>query len=97
MDWALFALLVNLDVHNILASFGTIEQIHKSYNAPVPYPAQHHSDQKCAHLSNISAVNCTLWDMGRMIAGFVDLVFWDNVTWSGKAHSKSLITSELLE
>ena len=26
-----------------------IDQIHKSHNAPVPYPTMPHSEQKCAH------------------------------------------------
>ena len=30
----------------------TIDQFHKSHNAPVPYPTMQNSKQKCAHFSS---------------------------------------------
>ena len=42
----------------------TIDQSHKSHNAPVSYPTMHHSKQKCEHF-------CYEW----CIVGFVNLVY----------------------
>ena len=41
--------------------------IHKSHNAPVPYPTMHHSEQKCAHFGSewciVGYETGTLWDL----------------------------------
>ena len=44
----------------------SIDQIHKSKNAPVPYPTMHHSEQKCAHFYS-------KW----CIVGYGTGAFWD--------------------
>ena len=50
--------------------------IHKSQNAPVPYPAMLHSKQKCAHF-------CSEWS----IAGYGTSAFWNLWNWSiGRFH-----------
>ena len=43
-----------------------IDLIHKSQNAPVPYPTMQHSEQKCAHF-------CSEWS----IMGYGTSSFWD--------------------
>ena len=48
-----------------------IDQIHKSHNAPVPYPTMHHSEQKCAHF-------CSEW----CIVGYGTGALWDLKDWS---------------
>ena len=45
--------------------------IHKSQNAPAPYPTMLHSEQKCAHF-------CSEWS----IVGYGTGAFWDIWTWS---------------
>ena len=52
--------------------------IHKSYNAHVPYPRMHHSEQKCAHFCSEW---CILGYMKQCIMGFVRSVYsqWDTV------------------
>ena len=44
-----------------------IDLIHKSHNAPVPYPAMHRSEQKCAHLCSECCIvgygRGALWDL----------------------------------
>ena len=54
--------------HNLghISSGTHIDQIHKSHNAPVPYPTMHHSEQKCADF-------CTEWCIG----GYGTGVLWD--------------------
>ena len=49
----------------------TIDLIHKSQNAPVPYPTMPHSEQKCAHF-------CSEWS----IVGYGTDAFWDLWNWS---------------
>ena len=44
----------------------TMDQFHKSQNAPVPYPRMLHSEQKCAHF-------CSEWS----ILGYGTGAFWD--------------------
>ena len=44
----------------------SIDQYHKSYNAPVPYPTMHHSEQKWAHF-------CSEW----CIVGYGTDALWD--------------------
>ena len=44
----------------------SIDPIHKSQNAPVPYPTVLHSEQKCAHF-------CSEWS----IVGYGTDAFWD--------------------
>ena len=44
----------------------SIDQFHKSQNAPVPYPTMPHSEQKCAHF-------CSEW----CIVGYGTGAFWD--------------------
>ena len=51
----------------------TIDLIHKSHNAPVPYPTMHHSEQKCAHF-------CSEW----CIVGYETGALWDLWDWSIK-------------
>ena len=46
--------------------FPSIDQFHKSQNAPVPYPTMLHSEQKCAHF-------CSEWN----IVGYGTGAFWD--------------------
>ena len=46
--------------------------IHKSHNAPVPYPTIHHSEQMCTFLFWI--MHCGAWD--RYIMGFMKLVIF---------------------
>ena len=50
---------------------GTIDLVHKSQNAPVPYPATLHSEQKCVHF-------CSEWS----IVGYATGAFWDLWNWS---------------
>ena len=45
---------------------GGIDQFHKFNNAPVPYPAMFHSEQKCAFF-------CSEWS----IVGYGTGAFWD--------------------
>ena len=52
----------------------SIDQPHKSHDAPVPYPTMHHSEQKCANF-----YWCRIWN--RCITGFVRLVF-KSIFWS---------------
>ena len=49
----------------------TIDQIHKSQNAPVSYPRRHHSEQKCAQF-------CSEWS----ILGYGTGAFWEYWNWS---------------
>ena len=49
-----------------LNQVSTIEQIHKSHNAPIPYPMMHHSEQKYAHF-------CSEW----CIVGYGTGALWD--------------------
>ena len=52
-----------------MCTFITTDQIHKSHNAPVPYPTMHHSEQKCAHF-------CSEWGIvgyRSCIVGFVKI------------------------
>ena len=51
-----------------------IDLIHKSQNAPVPYPTILHSEQKCAHF-------CSEWS----IVGYGTGAFWD--LWNGSIDS----------
>ena len=44
----------------------SIDVIHKSHNAPVPYPTIHHSEQKCAHF-------CSEW----FIVGYGTGALWN--------------------
>ena len=55
----------NLDLPLILTQPNRIDLIHKSHNAPVPYPTMHHSEQKCAHF-------CSEWCM----VGYGTGVLW---------------------
>ena len=48
-----------------------VELIHKSQNAPVPYPIMFHSEQKCAHF-------CSEWS----IVGYGTGALWDLWDWS---------------
>ena len=48
-----------------------IHLIHKSHNAPVPYPTMHHSEQKCAHF-------CSQW----WIMGYGKGALWEMCDWS---------------
>ena len=61
----------------IRASYVAVHLIHKSQNAPVPYPTMVHSEQKCAHF-------CSEWIIvgvwNRCILGFVKLVY-DHGIW----------------
>ena len=43
-----------------------IEEFHKSQNAPVPYPAAFHSEQKCIHFG-------ALWDLDQVHSGVCEL------------------------
>ena len=48
----------------------SIDPIHKSHNAPVPYPTMLRSEQKCAHF-------CSEWDgVGYGIGAIWDLLNW---------------------
>ena len=49
-----------------LQALPSIDLIHKSQNAPVPYPTMLHSEQKCAHF-------CSEWS----IVGYGTGAFWD--------------------
>ena len=61
--------------HNVLIWYclkgDAIDIIHKSQNAPVPYPTMLHSEQKCAHF-------CSEWS----IVGYVTGALWDLWNWS---------------
>ena len=48
-----------------------IDQSHKSHHAPVSYPANHHSEQKCAHF-------CPEW----CVMGYGTGALWDLWIWS---------------
>ena len=50
------------------AYFTDIDLIHKSQNAPVPYPKMLHSEQKCVHF-------CSEWS----IMGYGTGAFWDGI------------------
>ena len=52
-------------------TIGLINLIHKSHNAPVPYPTMLHSEQKCAHF-------CSEWNIVGCGTGAV----WDLWNWS---------------
>ena len=61
--------------HVSTSKCGTCETdiIHKSHNAPVPYPTMFHSEQKCADI-------CSEWNIlgygtGKIL-GFIKLVYW---------------------
>ena len=56
--------------HNALSVY-RIDLIHKSQNAPVPYPTMLNSEQKCAHF-------CSEWS----IVGYGTGAFWDLLNWS---------------
>ena len=73
----------------------TIDQSYKSHNAPVPYPAKHHSEQKCANLFSewclvvcwagctfmFRMVYCGMRD--RCIVGFARLVHFKMMSSKG--------------
>ena len=46
--------------------------IHKSHNAPVPYPTMHHSEQKCVHfysewcIAGYAHVHCGICEIGLL-------------------------------
>ena len=50
----------------------TNDLIHKSHNAPVPYPTMHHSEQKCAHFCSewcfVGYETCTLCDLWIVVS-----------------------------
>ena len=48
-----------------LPSTKCLDQFHKSYNAPVPYPTMHHTELRCAYLYS----ECELLDMGQVHCG----------------------------
>ena len=55
----------------ILTKSKSTHQIHKSHNAPVPYPTMQHSEQKCAHF-------CSEW----CIVGYGTGALWHLWDWS---------------
>ena len=57
----------------------TMYLIHKSHNAPVPYPKILHSEQKCAHF-------CSEWS----ILGYETGAFWDLWNWSILSHGSMM-------
>ena len=54
-----------------MLSDDSIDLIHKSQNASVPYPTMLHSEQKCAHF-------CSEWS----IVGYGTGAFWNLWNWS---------------
>ena len=46
------------------------ELIHKSHDAPVPYPTMHLSEQKCAYFC---VLNGALWDMAQVNSGICEI------------------------
>ena len=46
--WWLKSLII-LMCFKVCTGLDSMDQFHKSHNAPVPYPTMHHSEQKCAH------------------------------------------------
>ena len=48
-----------------LPSIKSVNQFHKSYNAPVPYRTMHHTELRCAYFYS----ECALWDMGQVHCG----------------------------
>ena len=54
-----------------IAKHHGIDLIHKSRNAPLPYPTMHHPEQKCAHF-------CSEW----YIVGWGTGALWDLWDWS---------------
>ena len=60
----------------------SVDQAHKSHNAPVPYPTMCHSEQKCAHF-------CSEW----CIVGYGTGALWDLWIWSAEwLHHVWLVT-----
>ena len=57
---------------NTLMNFSCswIDQVHKSQNAPAPYPTMLHSEQKCAHFCSEQGI------MGYGTGAFWDLWMW---------------------
>ena len=66
-----------------------IDLIHKSHNAPVPYPTMHHSEQKCAHFCSewciVGYGTGALWDLWIRSIGI-----WDTAVSSGTSIVNSL-------
>ena len=56
---------------SVICSIFAIDLIHKSQNAPVPYPSVHHSEQKCTYF-------CSEWS----IVGHGSGAFWYLWNWS---------------
>ena len=67
----------NIKIHlhflsfHVVAMAQVIDLIHKSQNAPVPYPTMLHLEQKCAHF-------CSEWS----ILGYGRGAFWDLWNWT---------------
>ena len=62
-----------------------IDLIHKSQNAPAPYPTMPHSEQKCAHF-------CSEWNT----MGYGTRAFWDLCDWSIKHVHQSNLFSRII-
>ena len=58
----------------ISVSIYIIDLIHKSHNAPVPYPTMHHSGQKCTHfcfeLCIVGYTTGALWGLWDWLSAF---------------------------
>ena len=63
-----------------------IYQNHKSYNAPVPHPTMHHSEEQCAHFCS----QC--WIMGYGTGALWDFWGWPEVIYLDCRISKHVIT-----
>ena len=73
--------VLNKAISIIAANGQAIDLIHKSHNAPVPYPTLHHSEQKCTHF-------CSEW----CIVGYGTSAFWDLWDWSNDGAMPSAAT-----
>ena len=69
--WGRESLYTTWKSWTIICHVFAIDLIHKSQNAPVPYPTMLHSEQKCAHF-------CSKWS----IVGYGPGTFWDLWNWS---------------
>ena len=55
-----------------ICEFISVKFIHKSHNAPVPYPTMYHSEQKCMHFFS----NGALWDIELVHCGICEFILF---------------------